>query len=250
MGLLGPFGGSDVNNVVDLHKVTNKHKHRMDKEKIAAFLEEMIDALTFRRVALLALLATITISLVAIFENRNAVFAAVYKQTEEQTSVSWTLSNESKNQMIALAEPDRNLIGVIMLSDVDLKKNRRVPKFLYIKDKVDSERVLPAVAKLLPQALFDYDSKNTEQMVSMLNNEFKCVPTSETHYVRFFPDLVAKYPVSCRIAVPPFFGEFAGYITTILTRKPTAAEYDALKIEMNRIAIETYLRDISKKPVV
>ena len=222
----------------------------MDKDKIIAFLEEMIDALTFRRVALLALLATITISLVAIFEHRNAVFAAVYKKAEEQTSVAWVLSNESKNQLIALSTPERSLVGVILLSDVDLKKNRRVPKFLYVKDKIDSDKVLPTVAKLLPQALFDYDPKNTEQMVAMLNNEFKCVATADTHYTRFFPELVAKYPISCRIAVPPFFGEFAGYITTILTRKPTPAEYDALKIEMNRIAIETYLRDVSKKPVI
>lgn len=222
----------------------------MDKEKIIAFLEDMIDALTFRRVALLALLATITICLLAVFENRNAVFATVYKQAEEQTSVAWVLSNESKNQMIALSAPEKNLVGGTMLSDVDLKKNRRTPKFLYIKDKADSDRILPVTSKILPQALFDYDPRNTEQMVAMLNNEFKCVPTSETHYIRFFPELATKYPVACRIAVPPFFGEFAGYITTFLIRKPTAAEYDSLKIEMNRIAIETYLRDISKKPVV
>lgn len=222
----------------------------MDKEKIIAFLEEMIDALTFRRVALLALLATIVITLVAIFENRAATFAAVYKQTREQTSISWVLSDESKNQMIALTAPEKNLVGVVLLSDVDLKKNRRVPKFLHIKDKEDSSRVLTIVSKLLPQALFDYDSKNTEQMVAMLNNEFKCVSTSETHYVRFFPELASKYPISCRIAVPPFFGEFAGFLTTCLTRKPTQAEYDALKIEMNRIAIETYLRDIAKKLAV
>lgn len=222
----------------------------MEKEKYIAFLEDMIDALTFRRVALLALLATITISLLAVFENRNAVFAMVYKTAEEQTSVAWILSNESKNQMIALTSSDTNLVGAVMLSDVDLKKNRRVPKFLFIKDKTDSDRIQPVVAKLLPQALFDYDSRNTEQMVAMLNNEFKCVPIAETHYVRFFPDLGAHYPYVCRIAVPPFFGEFAGYITTFLVRKPQAAEYDSLKIEMNRIAIETYLRDISKKPVV
>jgi len=248
MGLFGPFGGLTVNSP-STYSLGEPQK-KMDKDKIIAFLEEMIDALTFRRVALLALLATITISLLAIFENRSAVFAAIYKTAEEQTSVAWTLSNESKNQMIQLTAPDRNLVGVVILSDVDLKKNRRNPKFLFIKDKADSDKVMPMVSKLLPQALFDYDSKNTEQMVAMLNNEFKCVPTSETHYTRFFPELVAKYPVSCRIAVPPFFGEFAGYITAILTRKPTAAEYDALKIEMNRIAIETYLRDISKKPVV
>ena len=221
----------------------------IDKEKIIAFLEEMIDVLTFRRVALLALLAIIVISLLAIFENRNAVFATVYKQTEQRTSVAWTISNESKNQLMSLTAGEKNLVGVVILSDVDLKKNRRVPKFLHVKDKTDSDLILPIVSKLLPQALFDYDSKNTEQMVAMLNNEFKCVPSPDTHYVRFFPELVVKYPVSCRVAVPPFFGEYAGFITAILTRKPTEAELDALKIEMNRIAIEIYLRDIAKKPV-
>ena len=220
----------------------------MDKEKIIEFLEEMIDALTFRRVALLALLATIVITLVAAFENRSAIFATVHQKTREQTSVTWVLSDESKNQMIALTAPEKSLVGIIFLSDVDLKKNRRTPKFLYIKDKDDSAKILSVVSKLLPQALFDYDSKNTEQMVAMLNNEFMCVSTTETHLVRFFPDLSTKYPIACRMAVPPFLGEFAGYITACLTRKPTAAEYDALKIEMNRIAIETYLRDIANKP--
>jgi hypothetical protein len=221
----------------------------MDKDKIISFLEEMIDALTFRRVALLTLLATVAIVILALFENRTAVFAAVYKQTEEQTAISWTLSNESKNQMIALAQP-KGLVGIMILTDVDLKKNRRSPKFLYVADPTDSTKIRATADRTLPQALFDYDSKNTEQMVAMLNNEFKCVPTTDTNYVRFFPELVGKYPVACRIAVPPFFGEFAGYITAVLTRKPTDSEYDALKIEMNRIAIETYLRDISKKPVV
>ena len=221
----------------------------MDKEKIIAFLEEMIDALTFRRVALLALLATIAITLVAVFENRAAVFAAVYKQTEEQTSVTWSLSDESKNQLIALTAPEKNLVGVVVLKDVDLKKNRRAPKFFFAKDKSDNDKALGIFSKLLPQALFDYDAKNTEQMVAMLNNEFKCVPTTETYYIRILPEFAVKYPMSCRIAVPPFFGEFAGYITTSLTRKPTAAEYDSLKIELNRLAIEIYLRDIAKKPV-
>ena len=87
------------------------------------------------------------------------------------------------------------------------------------------------------------------QMVAMLNNEFRCVPSKDTVFIRFFPDFHKRFPYVCRIAVPPFFGEFAGFITVALNRQPNPAEYDSLKIEMNRVAIELYLRDISKKPV-
>lgn len=220
----------------------------MDKEKIAIFLEDMIDALTFRRVALLALLATITISMLAVFENRSAIFAAVYKTAEPATMVFWELSNESRNQLIGLT--NNSLVGSISLVDVDLKKNRRMTKFIHISDPAVAALATKALTNQLPQALFDYDAKNTSQMVAMLNNEFKCDPTADTLNARLFPALVPKYPVTCRIAVPPFFGEFAGYITVLLIRQPTANEFDSLKIEMNRLAIETYLRDISKKPVI
>lgn len=130
--------------------------------------------------------------------------------------------------------------------DVDLKKNRRKPKYFYIQDQAVMSMASPIISKMLSQALFDFDHKNTEQMVAMLNNEYKCVPTIDTQNTRFFPELVSKYPVTCRIAVPPFFGEYAGFLTSFLVREPTESEHNALKIEMNRMAIELYLRDISK----
>jgi hypothetical protein len=85
-------------------------------------------------------------------------------------------------------------------------------------------------------------------MIAMLNNEFKCVPIAETSTFRFFPTLLEVFPYVCRIAVPPFFGEFAGFITVFTTRALKEEEFDSLKIEMNRLAIEIYLRDIAKKP--
>lgn len=222
----------------------------MDKDKIVAFLEDMIDTLTFKRVALLSLLAIISIALLTLFENRAATFSALYKTAESTTAIEWDLSDESKNQLQSLIPGTQGLIGVVILTDVDLKKNRRKTKYIHIVDQSLSTVILPVASKLLPQALFDYDAKNTEQMVAMLNNEFLCVPSEDTVNARFFPTLTKNLPVTCRIAVPPFFGEFAGYITVILTRKPKAGEYDAMKIEINRIAIELYLRDISKKPSI
>jgi hypothetical protein len=218
----------------------------MNKDDIAKFLQDMIDTLTFRRVALLCLLSSILIVVYTVFENRAAVFATIYRNSNTSTAIEWTLSNESKAELTNLTKT--GLVGAVLLSDVDLKKNRKTIKYTYIVDKSLATAAAPILSTLLPQALFDYDSKNTDQMVAMLNNEFICSQTKDTSYVRFLPDLPRKLPVICRIAVPPFFGEFAGFISIGLNRQPTPSEFDALKIEMNRTAIELYLRDISKNP--
>lgn len=218
----------------------------MNKDKIIEFLEDMIDTLTFRRVALLCLLATVMIALLAMFENRSLLFSKLYKNAELETAVQWELSDVSKNELIQLTTNE--IVAAVLVTDVDLKKNRRTTKYYFVKDPVAYETIKQTVSKLLPQALFDYDPKNTEQMVAMLNNEFKCTPVKDTVFVRFFPDWPEKYPVVCRLAVPPYFGEFAGFTTIMLNTVPSQNQIDVLKIQMNRVAIEMYLRDVSKKP--
>lgn len=217
----------------------------MNKEKIAEFLIEMMEVLTLRRIALIAILTTVLISLFTIYEYRNAVFATIYRSADTSTIITWDLSQESKTQLDGLT--NITLVGAVFLHDVNLKKNRQTIKYQFVKDRATAEYLAPLEAAMLPQALFDYDSKNTEQMVSMLNNEFSCSTTRDTMFGRQFVELHKRYPMVCRIAVPPFFGEFVGYVSVLLTRQPTRSELDALKIEMNRLAIETYLRDISKK---
>lgn len=220
----------------------------MDKEKIAAFLEGLIDSLTFTRVALLALLASIVISLLSVYENRTAIFSEFFKKARPDVVLRWDLSNESKAQLKNLTAND--LIGAISFVDVDLKKNRRLTKFFFLDDPADMAVAEKVITNELPQALFDYDKVNTAQMVAMLNNEFLCVPTATTTNVKLFPTLISKYPVQCRLAVPPFFGEFAGYVAVFLRRQPEPNEVDGIRIELNRLAIEIYLRDIAKKPVM
>lgn len=217
----------------------------MNKDSIIAFLEDMIETLTFRRVSLISLLVTVSISLLAIFENREALFASVYMTSKISTQERWVLSNESKNEIIAITNSD--IVGSVILSDIDLMKNRHTVKFFYDKDQKDLEKTKIYISGLLPQALFDFDHQNTEQMVAMLNNEFRCSASKDTSFSRSLPVFTKKFPYVCRLAVPPFFGEFAGVVSIGLFSRPSESEFDALKIELNRIAVEIYLRDISKK---
>lgn len=218
----------------------------MSKEEIVGFLNDMIDALTWKRAGLLALLGAFVVGLLMTFENRTAIFDRVYDQPKiEQLTYPWELSDLSKNDMTALMKQD--YIGGVLVTEVNLKKNRRTTKFWALKDPTFRESTAKVVATLLPQALFDQDRKNNEQMIAVLNNQFLCTKTEDTTFARILPDMPKKLPYVCRLAVPPYVGEFAGFVTIALTRSPSQSEVEALKIELTRISIELYLRDVAQR---
>lgn len=215
-------------------------------EEIVSFLNDMVDALTWKRAGLLSLLGTMVVVLLMAFENRASLFDRVYSQpTIEQLAHPWELTATSKNDLVNLMTQD--LVGGVLVTEVNLKKNRKTSKFWTIRDQTYSESVAKIVANLLPQALFDTDRKNNEQMIAVLNNQFLCSKTEDTMFASVIPDMPKRLPYICRLAVPPYVGEFAGFITIALTRPASLGELEALKIEITRISIELYLRDVSQR---
>lgn len=214
-----------------------------NQEDLVAFLNDIIDALTWKRFALVGLLGMVTLSLLMIFESRNTIFNKIISSTPvEEISVPWEVSQETKTELIALTKMP--IITGVLLTEVNLKKNRRITKFWHVNDPEFRQEASVVAATLLPQAFFDTDKKNNEQMLGVLSNQFVCTPSRDTVLFRFFPSIDKKYPYVCRLAVPPFAGEFAGMVTVLLTRKPTPSEVDSLKIEITRVSVEMYLRDI------
>ena len=206
----------------------------------------MIDALTWKKVGLLTFFGAVLIVLLMGFENRTTIFNHLFESTPVNAlEVPWELSETSRQELLKLSH-DQEIIGGFLVTEVNLKKNRRITKFWYVEDPAFKESAQRLVATLLPQAFFDTDVKNNDQMLRVLNNQFYCIATSETIFIRFFPDMSKTYPYVCRLAVPPFSGEFAGLITLFLTHKPTTSDTEALKIELTRISIELYLRDIDR----
>lgn len=214
------------------------------------FIEEMITALTLKRVLLLCLFATVSIIMLSAFENRASLFVKLYKTSSSTPLVSWNLSSESQNQLTKLTE--NPVVDGLVFLEVDLKKNQRAIKFFHIKNPDNSTEIAALVvkiARLQPLSLFDQDPKNTDQMVSMLNNEFRCVPIGETTIYKVVPDIEKRFSTICRLAVPPYFGEFLGYVMVGLSRPPSDYEFDALRIEINKISVDIYFRDITNRPL-
>jgi hypothetical protein len=221
----------------------------MSKEEVVGFLNDMVDALTWKRAGLMSMLGIFGVVLAIAFENRSTLFDRFYQQPSvEQLTYQWELTDSSKTDLMNLMKQE--IVGAVQVTEVNLKKNRKTTKFWSSKDPVFKDRTAKSINELLPQALFDQDRKNNEQMIAVLNNQFTCPRTEDTAFNRTLPEMQKRLPFICRLAVPPYVGEFAGFITIALTRQPNQSELEALKIELTRISIELYLRDISKRGVL
>lgn len=218
-----------------------------EKEAVIEALDQLIDTLTFKRLALITGLIITGISMFVFFENRGVIFTKVLKNTVEAELIvpQWELSDISKDALIYLVNNTK--IVALSIIDVDLKKNRRAVKYRYIKDEILKKEVqLKTGGTVLPLALFDSDAKNTQQMIAILNNEFKCSNTEDTIYKRIYPSSFNAGTI-CRIAIPPFVGQFAGYMSVGLQKDITSAEIDSIRLEVSRLAVEIYHRDVIKK---
>ena len=211
------------------------------------WVEDFTDKLTLRRVFML-LLTGLLISVTALlFENREQLFQGVVARALNSSAISsWDPTEETQQQLKNLVR-NSAVIKFSMITEVDLEKNRRTPKFWYLDDPTE-DFVRAKANTMLPQAVFDYDPKNTQQMVAIINNEFICSKYSDTVYQRFFPDLGKRMPIVCRLAIPPFYGRFVGILTIGLRHQPTQEELDSVRLEAARLSVEIYLRDILRKP--
>jgi len=213
-------------------------------------LQDISDRLTINRIFTVFVVGLMFTFIATLYENRSSVFQVSYQYItgDAEAKPGWSITDETKEQLTSFVKKVE-LVNMAMIVEVDLRRNTRAPRFFYAEDPEVSKIVQAELTALLPQAVFDMDSRNTKQMVSVLQNEFSCVKFQETVYERFVPGLGKKIPVICRIAIPPFYNKFAGYITIGLSQNPTPYEVDSLRIEASRMAVEIYLRDVMKKPI-
>jgi hypothetical protein len=216
------------------------------REDIVAFINDMIDTLTWQRVGLFLVFMVVMISMLVLYENRTAFIDSLLSRPSiDKMEAPWELSEASKAELKKLTQ--QSIVGGVLMTEVDLKKNRRVTKFWYVRDSTLRDDIARTVATLLPQPFFNDDAKNNFQMLEVFGNVFVCSRTVDTVFHAIFPNMHKELPVVCRLSVPPFTGDFAGFITIALTREPTPSEEEALKIEISRISINMYIRDIQQK---
>jgi len=221
-----------------------------DKLSWVPAIQDFTDKLTITRIVTALFAGIMFTGMMMVYENRDLIFEKIYNtgqrpQPSAMLLSVWDVTPKTKEDLISLVKGS-SLISFALITEVDLQKNRSTAKHWFLDDPNEAQ-IRARASTALPQAVFDYDAKNTQQMVGVLNNDFVCAKFTDTIYVRSFPDLAKRVPVICRIAIPPFYGKFVGILTFGLRVQPTKDELDSIRLEASRLAVEIYLRDILKK---
>lgn len=212
------------------------------------FIQDVTDKLTVTRILLVLLASILATVAVLLYENRNLVLEAVIQAvTTERKIIERDVSKESKVQIIKMVR-NSDLLNFILVTQIDLQKNRRHPRFWYL-ESAQEEKIRNKAALLVPQPVFNEDGQNTQQILSVLNTEFVCVPTKDTIFYKLFPEIEPEMPLICRMSIPPIYGHVNGILTFGLTRKPNQTEMISLRQMASEISNQIYMRDIIKKPV-
>ena len=226
------------------------------KEAIISFIDYLIDHLTLKRFILLTILGACGIVLFSIYENRasiaqHAISYALSGMVDRTNNniTNWALSDKSRQDLKTFT--DQNPILFTSVTEVNLKRNTRRVHYTNLSEKFPaalSQNKINSEVQIV-HTVFDHDPRNTTQMVAVLGNEFRCDPFVDTTYYKVIPEAGNYIETVCRIAIPPYVGKFIGFLSVGISKKLTKPELDQIRLELSRIAVEIYLRDIEQKPV-
>lgn len=214
------------------------------------FAQDITDKLTVSRIALVFVASIFATAAMVLYENRTSLIeiAANYLEGGNRAEADWQVSQETKIDLVKFVK-NQELVNFALVTQIDLKKNRRSPRFWYLEsDK--AEAVSKKAAILVPQPVFDDDGKNTSQILAVLNTDFLCTPYGDTIFARHFPELKEEMPVICRMSIPPIFGQFTGILTIGMKRVPTKDEVAAIRQLAAEMSTKIYMKDIVQRPLL
>jgi hypothetical protein len=86
------------------------------------------------------------------------------------------------------------------------------------------------------QPLFNDDQDNNKRIIKLINGDVICTKYTTTLTYKYAPNV--GIDTTCIYGVPPYYGQFRGFIVVYLQTEPTSLEFDQVKI---------LLRDLSTR---
>lgn len=217
------------------------------QERLFSLAAKILRIISLKNVFIWSCAALVVIFAYTVFENRTALVNFIVNGPEGEapaTTSTFNLSDTSRTRVKQLVD-ENDLVIAITILNADIRNNRRVPIHWYS----DDSQVMTRLETLFSGRyggipLFTSDEKNNENIVGVINGEFACNTYTDGGNAALFPGLENRFPFVCRTSLPPYYGQFSGYVTVSLNRIPTQPELDAIKAETLNISTEIYFRDV------
>lgn len=206
---------------------------------------KILSVISLKKVAVWTFAAIVILFGFTVFQNRTKIYAAITSAPVVETPstvIPFSVSQTSQDRIKQLIDAD-DLVSTVIVLNADLRNNRRIPIYWYSDDPVIQKTIDTQYANKFGIPLFTAEEKNNENMVGVINGEFACGEFASGNST-LYPGLGSRMPTLCRASLPPYYGQFSGFLTVSLARAPTPDELVALKSTILALATEIYFRDI------
>ena len=215
------------------------------QDKAFSLAAKIINVISLKNVAVWTFAALVILVGYTVFENRQSIVKYVVDGPEAETPAATTfkIGPTSQGRIKQIVDTE-DMVNSIVIMNADIRNNRRIPLFWYSDDS--------SIQKLLDSyysgrgsgiPLFTAEEKNNENVVGVINGEFACSAYNLGN-ASIFPGLAVRMPFICRASLPPYYGQFSGFVAVSLNRVPTPDELVDLKAQTLSIATEIYFRDV------
>ena len=216
------------------------------QDSVFSLAAKVLDVISLKKVAVWSFAAIVVLVGYTVFQNRTRIYSAITSAPVVETPttlIPFAVSVTSQDRIKQLIDTD-NLISSIIVLNADLRNNRRIPIYWYADDPfIQRELDSQFVGSRFGIPLFTAEEKNNANMVGVINGEFACGLYADGNS-GLYPEMGTRMPSVCRASLPPYYGQFSGFLTISLNRTPTADEVIALKSTLLALATEIYFRDI------
>ena len=215
----------------------------------------LMKALTLKRLIYFSVFLLVTIGGYTVFENRQSIYKdTVGKFDAPERRESMELSEDTKHAIVEFTK-QRPYVEFVQVIDMDLYRNIRTAVF-WFSNKPNTQAMLDAgpfggtekrhTGISMPLFVMGEELQNG-QMISLINMQFSCNPSSPGSVVQLYPALLDTLKTTCRVPIPPQGRErINGYLAIHTNRELTKFEMDQLKINAYQLAMQIFLVDISK----
>jgi hypothetical protein len=218
----------------------------MELSKITTIVPKLLDWVSFKRVVTVFSAAVLGTAGITLFEHRSTVFELFVKTDAGPVVSAVTVSDKMKQRIKEMTDQSTDIVVTGVIS-ADLRTNQRFPVFYYSKTPAVTQ-LLEEVRKQLgsSQTIFSSNVANNARMVSVINGEFGCGAMSDTLMARVVPALTSHLKTFCLVGLPPYYGDFRGYVIIFTDKQLSTEMTDAVRLETVKLANDVYQEQLNK----
>lgn len=208
-----------------------------DVNQIIKDIRSITRALSLTRILKVCFLMFLSLIIVIVFERRSEILSKLLEpiivENTQPIPTSLMLTNFHINSLEKILQSFPGVNGVAVVS-VNLRENTKNIIFKSIDKKLIS--FLDSIPESLP--LFTNNGELNNRTVYLLGGEIHCMNSSKNNLGALVANLEQFMPFSCAIPIPPYYGDFSGWIIVGFDGVPEDKEFLKFKTVVTKISAD------------